>query len=409
MKIAVIGAKSMPPQQGGIEHVCAELYPRMVAAGHTVDFYTRASSTQQPQNKRQTYQGVRIISLPGINFKGLDAFSTSFLGALFAARGGYDVIHFHAIGPALFSAVVKLLSPKSKIVVTCHGLDWQRDKWGKLATKYLRAGEKASVRFADGIIVVSGNLKDYFWTTYQRESVYIPNAASRYAHSDQSFSFCHQLGLTPKRYIVFLGRLVPEKRPDLLIRAFEKLQPAGWRLAVVGTASDTSEYATHLKALAKDQPNIIFTGELRGPLLAEVMRGSGLFVLPSRLEGMPLALLEAMAEDIPVIASDIPPHQSLLEPDRGVLFKTDSLESCVCQLAWALNNPEQMSVLAKNASRFIQKNHTWEIATHQTLKLYETLIARPLDVSAYRFDSVSGQPASATNSVATYSETSNNK
>ncbi len=385
MKIAVIGAKTMPPQQGGVEHVCAEIYPRIVALGHLVDLYTRASDTQQARSRRQSspryFRGVRVILLPGIDFRGLSAVSTSLLGALSAVHGRYDVIHFHAIGPSLFSSVVRAIAPHQKIVVTCHGLDWKRDKWGKLAKRYLRFAEGAAVRFADEIVVVSKELQTYFQTTYQRETVYIPNAAARYADSDPNLSYCSQLGLDQGRYIVFLGRLVPEKCPDLLIRAFQSLRPAGWKLAIVGQASDTGRYADHLRQLASGDPDIVFTNELRGSQLAEVMRGAGLFVLPSRVEGMPLAMLEAMAEGIPVLASDIGPHQTLLGTKQGLLFETDSLESCIHQLDWALQNPREMAVFAKNAERFIQKHHTWKSVTAQTLKLYESLLVPPLKVS----------------------------
>lgn len=224
MKIAVIGAKTMPPKQGGIEHVCAELYPRMVALGHPVDLYARA---ERQQYSSHHFRGVRVIPLPGVAVKGLDAVVTSFLGALSATRGDYDVVHFHAIGPSLFSCVVRAIAPKRKIVVTCHGLYWQRDKWGAVARQYLRFSEKVAVRVADEIIVVSKELQTYFWTTYRRETTYIPNAAAGYAASDPKLPFCAQLGLTQSQYIIFLGRLFLEKCPDILIKAFQALRPAG--------------------------------------------------------------------------------------------------------------------------------------------------------------------------------------
>ena len=380
MKIAVIGAKTMPPKQGGIEHVCAELYPRLVALGHPVDLYARTS--QKPRHSpTRHFRGVQVISLSGIAIRGLHAASTSFLGALSATRGDYDVVHFHAIGPSLFSSVVRAIAPKRKIVVTCHGLDWQRDKWGAVAKQYLRLSEKVAVRVADEIIVVSKDLQAYFWTTYQRKTTYIPNAAAGYAKSDPKLPFCSQLGLPPGKYIVFLGRLVPEKCPDLLIKAFRALRPAGWKLAIVGQTSDTCRYAAHLRQLASGDPAVIFTDELRGNRLAEVMRGAGLFVLPSRLEGMPLALLEAMSEGIPILASDIQPHQNLIGTEQGILFKTDNLESCIHQLNWALKHPGEMAAFASNAHQFIQEHHTWEIVTAQTLKLYESLFLSPLNIS----------------------------
>ncbi|NEP55403.1 MAG: glycosyltransferase family 4 protein, partial [Moorea sp. SIO3C2] len=141
VKIAVIGSKGLPPKQGGIEHHCAEIYPRIVAQGHDVDLYARSSYTQMSAQDIYDYEGVRVTSIPSLPFRGLDALLTSALAAIIASTRNYDVIHFHALGPSLFSWIPRLFSPRSKVVVTCHGLDWQRAKWGKLSSFLIRSGE----------------------------------------------------------------------------------------------------------------------------------------------------------------------------------------------------------------------------------------------------------------------------
>jgi glycosyltransferase involved in cell wall biosynthesis len=376
MKIAVIGTKGLPPKQGGIEHYCAEVYPRIVAQGHSVDLFGRSSYTDRSWLDRYNFQGVQVISLPGWDLRGMDAFISSALGAIASSGKRYDIVHFHALGPALFTWLPKIAS-SAKVVVTCQGLDWQRAKWGTTSSRLIRMGERAAVRFADEIIVVSKDLQSYFSNTYGRETVYIPNAPASYAESDPNFSYGTSLGLNQGRYILFLGRLVPEKRPDLLIEAFEALKPAGWKLVFAGGVSNTKVYVSKLLDRVAKNPDVVFAGELRGSRLAEIVRGAGLFALPSDLEGLPLAMLEAMQEGVPVVASDIPPHQQLLDEQRGVLFKTGDVDSCIRSLDWAIHHPEEMTVMAKNAQNYVQAYYSWERITADNLQLYTTLCNSP--------------------------------
>ncbi|MDZ7957335.1 MAG: glycosyltransferase family 4 protein [Aulosira sp. DedQUE10] len=376
MKIAVIGAKGLPPRQGGIEHHCAEVYPRIVEKGHSVDLFARSSTTHLSPFTQSEFQGVRVISLPCPGKKGLDALSSSVLGAIMSTITRYDIVHFHALGPALFSWLPRL-SLSTKVVVTCHGLDWQRNKWGKMSSRLILQGEKAAVRFSDGLIVVSEELRTYFRHTYGKQSVYIPNAAATYGTSDPSFAYGRSLGLTPGRYILFLGRLVPEKCPDLLVEAFKQLKPQGWKLVLAGGVSDTRTFSAKLLEQVANDRDIVFAGELQGSRLWEIVRGTGLFALPSNLEGLPLAMLEAMSETIPIIASDIPPHQQLISSNRGVLFRAGNLDSFVEQMDWAINHPQEMKLMAENAQRYLQLHYSWERIAADNLNLYETLLNSP--------------------------------
>lgn len=392
MKIAVIGVKGLPAKQGGIENYCAEVYPRMVAKGHSVDLFARSSYTDSSWFSHSDFQGVRVITLPCPQMKGMDAFFSSALGAIASSGTRYDIVHFHALGPALFTGLPRIIS-SAKVVVTCQGLDWQRAKWGTTSSRLIRMGEKAAVRFAHGIVAVSKDLQAYFSNTYGRETVYIPNAPAGYAESDPNFSYGTSLGLTQGRYILFLGRLVPEKRPDLLIEAFETLKPAGWKLVFAGGVSDTKGYVSKLLNRVAKDPDVVFAGELRGSRLAEVVRGAGVFALPSDLEGLPLAMLEAMREGVPVVASDIAPHQQLINEQRGVLFKAGDVDSCVRSLDWATHHPEELAAMAKNAQRYVEEYYSWEKITADNLKLYTSLYNSPNSLD--RQDYCSKIPAEA--------------
>lgn len=371
MKIAVIGSKGLPPNQGGIEHHCAEIYSRIVARGHEVRVFARPSYNQRPWNANYLYKGVQVMNLPSITFRGIDALVNSFLAAIVASFQQRDIIHFHALGPAVFCWIPRLLSPKSKVIVTCHGLDWQRSKWGNLSTRLLKLGERTSVHSAHAIGVVSAELRKYFNDEHGRQTTYIGNAPANYPASDPSFSFGRSLGLASGRYMLFLGRLVPEKCPDLLIDAFQRLALTGWKLAFVGSQSDTPHYSDQLLALANSNPDIVFCGELRDERLAEIVRGAGLFVLPSEVEGLPLALLEAMQEGIPVVASDIPVHCQILGRDRGLLFQGGNVEACSSALTWAIQNLPLMSQRANRAQAYVRQNHNWDDIVDAWLELYE--------------------------------------
>ena len=390
MKIAVIGSKGLPPKQGGIEHYCAEVYPRMVTQGHSVDIFARCSYTESAWFQSYDFQGVRIIPFPALEFQGIDAFISSALGAIASSGVQYDIIHFHALGPALFSGLSKFIS-KGKIVVTCHGLDWQRAKWGYFSSRLIYTGEKIAVRFADGIIVVSQDLQSYFLKKYNRQTVYIPTAPANYLESDANFSYISYLGLIPKRYILFLGRQVPEKRPDLLIDAFSRLNAIGWKLVLVGGISEAKSYASSLLGKIAKNPDIILAGELQGKKLWEIVRGAGLFALPSDLEGLPLAMLEAMQEGIPVVASDISPHQQLLGKERGVMFKAGNLDSCINSLNWAISHPFEMAIMAKKSQEHIKLNYSWQQITFENLQLYNHVlnlghanVLSPPEISIYQ-------------------------
>jgi glycosyltransferase involved in cell wall biosynthesis len=373
MKIAVIGVKGLPAKQGGIERYCEELYPRLVAQGHQVDLFARPSYIEQPWFSTSNYRGVRVICLPSIPLRGVDALFCSAIASIASILRNYDVVHFHALGPALFSWLPRIAS-SAKVIVTCQGLDWQRAKWGQLSSKIIYWGERNAVKYVHNMIVVSQDLKKYFATTYGLEAVYIPNGPGEFPSSDPDLEYVRSLNLTPKRYLLFLGRLVPEKRPDLLIQAFQKLLPENWQLVFTGGISDTEKYADYLRQLAKNNSDIIFTGELQGKRLAEIVRGAGLFVLPSDLEGLPLVMLEAMKEGIPVLASDIPPHKQLIESDKGFLFQAGNCDSFVEAMQQALEQPTMREERARKAQNHVLTYYNWEKITSENLEVYQRLV-----------------------------------
>lgn len=257
MKIAMVGHKRVPSRDGGIEVVVGELAKRMVAQGHSVTCYNRTDKQQpQPEN----FNGISLKYVPTIQKKGLAAVSASFFGCLCAAFGNYDVVHVHAEGPALFCWLPKLMG--KRVIVTVHGLDWTRAKWQNgIASKCIRLGEKMAVRHADELIVLSHGMKQYFADTYGRETLLIPNGVPSYQPCAPDL--IRQYGLEKDNYILYLGRIVPEKGEHYLIEAYKHL-PTDKKLVIAGGASDSQEYFDELREMAKDDDRVIFLGFVQG-------------------------------------------------------------------------------------------------------------------------------------------------
>lgn len=287
LNIAMFGQKRIPSREGGVEIVVEELCTRMVAQGHNVTCYNRGghhvSGSEYDSKRLKEYKGIKLKTVPTIEKKGLAAVSSSFFAALCCAFGKYDVVHIHAEGPAFFAWLPKMFG--KKVIVTIHGLDWQREKWkGGFGSKFIHQGEKNAVKYADEIIVLSKGVQDYFEKTYGRKTVFIPNGVSNHIEREPQI-IKNKFGLGKDEYILFLGRLVPEKGIKYLIEAFKQVDTEK-KLVIAGGSSDTSEFENEMKELAKEDKRILFTGFVQGQELEELYSNAYVYVLPSDLEGI---------------------------------------------------------------------------------------------------------------------------
>lgn len=361
MKIAMIGHKLVPSRFGGIEVAVEALSTRMAALGHDVTLYNRG---KDPRVHNQIYKGVRIRSVPVIQWRGISAVMGSFLATLRAIFGGYDVIHFHAEGIAAMTVLACLRGIPT--VVTIHGLDWQRCKWGRFASWYLKLGERNAVRYADEIIVLSHAMQQYFRDTYNRETVYIPNGmpVPRRMAADR---ITRTWGLQKDDYILYLGRIVPEKGLENLIRSFAHVQ-TGKKLVIAGGNLDMPEHFATLQELARDDPRIIFTGFVQGDDLQELFSNCYLYCLPSFLEGMPISLLEALSFHNCCLSSDIPECAEVLG-NWGYQFRCGSMDDLRDRLQMLCDHPELVAKSRRQVET--QFTHlTWDAVTELTLALY---------------------------------------
>ena len=367
VKIAMFGHKRLS-REGGVEIVVKELCTRMAKKGHEITCYNRSGRhVSGVQHKKIKYDGVRQIYVPTIEKKGLAAVSASFFAAIVSSFGKYDVVHIHAEGPAFFSFLPRLFG--KRVIVTIHGLDWQREKWQSgFGSKFIRQGEKNAVKYAHEIIVLSKGVQEYFWKTYGRMTRFIPNGVNR-PEICPPWLITEKYGLTKDSYILFLGRLVPEKGLRYLMEAYQQVHTEK-KLVIAGGTSDTDSFVKEMRNMAKDDERIIFTGFVQGQLLEELYSNAYMYCLPSDLEGMPLSLLEAMSYGNACLVSDIPECTEVVE-DKAMIFKKADIADLRDHIQKACDCPEIVKKLKNEVADFICKKYSWEQVVGETLDLYQ--------------------------------------
>lgn len=371
MKIAMIGHKRIPSREGGVEIVVEELSTRMAKLGHEVTCYNRGGKHVMDKGQKveeyKEYKNVKLKKVLTIDKKGLAAMTSSFFGTIKILFSKAEIVHYHAEGPCAMIPIIKFFSRK-RIIVTIHGLDWQRAKWGGFATKYIKFGEKMAVKYADEIIVLSKNVQKYFKDNYKRETVFIPNGVNK-PEIIKADIIKEKYGLKKDEYILFLGRMVPEKGIHYLIDAFNKVK-TDKKLVIAGGASDTNDYYKELKESAKDHKNIIFTGFVQGKELEELYSNSYIYCLPSDLEGMPLSLLEAMSYGNCCLTSNIDECAEVLL-DKGITFKKSNVNDLKKSLQHLVYNDKEVKKYKKEAQSYILEKYNWDDIVDKTLELYE--------------------------------------
>lgn len=369
LKVAMIGHKRIPSREGGVEIVVEELSTRMFDLGHQVTCYNRkghhVSGSEFDTTTLSEYKGVQLKNVWTLDKKGLAALTSSFSAALKAAFGKCDVVHFHAEGPCAMLWIPKLFG--KRCIATIHGLDWQRAKWSGFASKYIQFGEKVASKYADEIIVLSKNVQQYFLTTYQRKTRFIPNGVNRPVIREAK-EILDQYGLKEDSYILYLGRIVPEKGLRYLIEAFQQVQ-TDKKLVIAGGSSDTQGFLDEIKGLAKEDQRILFTGFVQGTILDELYSNAYIYTLPSDLEGMPLSLLEAMSYGNCCLTSDISECKEVVE-DKAIVFQKSNVSDLKQKLQALCDSPAIVQKYKAEAADFICKKYNWDDVVRKTIELY---------------------------------------
>jgi glycosyltransferase involved in cell wall biosynthesis len=367
----MVGLRGVPATWGGIERHVEELGARLVERGHDVTVYCRRGYNPEAPAR---FRGMELRQLPAVPTKHLEAISHTALAVADAMRAGFDVIHLHAIGPGVLSPLPRYLS-RAKVVVTIHGRDDQRLKWGGVAQRALRAGAWVSTRVPDATISVSRSLADDYRAA-GRAVTYIPNGVDAPERREAKI-IRDRWALTAGDYLLFVGRIVPEKMPDTLVRAFRRLT-GDTRLVIVGGSSFTDDYCAGVERLAAADPRVLLTGYVYGDELAELYTNAAAFVLPSQLEGLPTTLLEALSYGTPAVASEIPAHREVLGVGGpgGRLFPAGDEAALVRTLTETIADPAAERAGAAVLRDHVLANYAWSDVADATDRLYRDLTGR---------------------------------
>lgn len=367
MRIMVLGLRGFPGVEGGVERHAEHLYPLLVELGCQVDVIVR--SAYWTRDRERVWRGVRFHPVWSPKRSGLEALVHSFLGVLYAGLVRPDVLHIQAIGPAIVAPFARLLG--LRVVVTHHGPDYDREKWGRVARWVLRIGERAGMVFANERIVISRVIQSAVQSKYGRKSVLIPNGVV-VPELPASTTALERFSLAPGRYILNVSRFVPEKRHEDLIAAFKQADLPGWMLVLVGSTEKPGPYLRRLMAVAKDRDDVIFTGFQDGIALQELYTHAGVFVLPSSHEGLPIALLEALSFGLPVMASDIPANLEIgLEQERyfhvgNIAELATRLHRCTSVRFTEYEREEQRA--------WVRDHYNWNMIAESTQAVYQRVV-----------------------------------
>lgn len=375
LRIAMIGTRGVPATFGGIEHHVEEVGARLAARGHDVTVYCRTNYGDSAQSRPTAYRGMRLRHLRTVSSKHLDAIVHSALSSGDALLRRYDIVHYHGLGPGLTAPLPRVLS-RARVAITVHGQDNQRAKWGPAAKAVLETAAWMSAHVPEETIVVSEELTEIYARRWHRRTDHIVNGVAP-PNPRPARLITERFGLVRDKYLLYLGRLVPEKAPDLLLRAFRRL-PGDLRLIIAGGSSFTDNYVRELERRSDDDPRVTMVGYVYGELLEELYTNAAAFVLPSSLEGMPLTLLEAASYATPIVASSILPHLEVLggeRPGRRVFPPGEEDELLAAIQRSLADQPGSRSGAADLRTEVLQR-YSWDEAVDKLEAVYYRMARR---------------------------------
>lgn len=369
MKVVVLGTRGFPDVQGGVEKHCEQLYPRLVELGCDVTVITRTPYISKERRVAE-WNGVRFIHLWCPKRKSFEAITHTLLGILSSKFIRPDILHIHAIGPSLLTPIANLLG--LPVVMTHHGPDYERAKWGTIAKAVLKIGERTGVNSSKRIIAISRGIQNHIKDKYKKDAIFIPNGVN-IPEPVAPGKALKKWRLEPKGYVFSASRFVPEKGLHNLIEAYRMIKSPTFKLVIAGEADHETSYSRHLKKLAVETKGVVLTGFVTGETLAELYSNAGLFVLSSYYEGLPIALLEALSYGLPVLVSDIPQHREI-SLNKFRYYKLGDIRELSLKLVECFNTGIENSGKERYLS-ILQTEYNWDNIAGRTLEVYKDIIS----------------------------------
>lgn len=360
--VMIVGLRGIPKVEGGIETHVEYLASRLVNLGCDVEVIGRSPYLSRSND---SWKGVRITALPAPKSTSFETLIHTFLATLYAGWKRPDILHFHAIGPALFVPLARLLG--LHVVVTHHGSDYKREKWGWFASNMLKFGERFGMRLSHARIVISKSIRAEMQSLYNKDCTLIPNGVEIPEIREPGKQLA-SFGLRKGHYVIMVSRFVTEKRQLDLIEAFKLLALEDWKLVLVGSLDTGDGYIEQVRTVAADQKNVVLTGFQSGDDLSELYSNAGAFVLPSSHEGLPIALLEALSYGLRSLASDIDANLEVGLPQQNYFPLGDTAVLAKHLLAlvhseWSLDNIQDQRA-------WVAENYNWDTIARQTNEVY---------------------------------------
>ena len=375
LRVMMLGLRGFPNVQGGIETHAEHLAPLLVEQGCDLEVIVR--SPYQDASIGKQWCGVKLTGLWAPKSRGLEAIVHTFLGVLYAAIKRPDILHIHAIGPALMTPLARLLG--LKVVVTHHGPDYNRQKWGAFARRVLMLGEFLGMRLSNSRIVISSTIRELVAQKHTMPSALIYNGVL-IPNLDTSDSYLKEFGLQQNKYILLVSRLVPEKRHIDLIHAFNQAGLSSensnknfsdYKLVLVGSSDHPDDYVQSIIHAAASNPNIVMTGFQTGDALRSLYTHASVFVLPSSHEGLSISLLEALSYGLPVIASDIEPNLEI-GLNSGSYFELGNV-AALAQLLIKKALESQSASSRIDTRAWVSGRYNWQRIAEKTYKEYQAV------------------------------------
>jgi glycosyltransferase involved in cell wall biosynthesis len=370
LKVMVLGIRGIPSIQGGVETHAEQLYERLAQLGCDVEVLVR---TPFVPAQYRSFGTIRLRRIWAPRTPGYEALVHSLLGVLYAGITRPDVLHIHAIGPAIVTPIARLLG--LRVVVTNHGPDYDRDKWGPFPKWVLRTGESLGMRWSHARIAISRVIEQLIRSKYGQDADLIPNGAVPVRLQSETQEIA-RLGIQPGRYFLQVSRIVPEKRQLDLIQAYTKAKVPGWKLVLVGGAGEDA-YSRKVREAA-GAAGVVLAGFQRGAALAQFYTHAGAFILPSSHEGLPIALLEALSYGLPVAASNIPANLEV-GLSQSSYFPVGNVNALAERLTQLAGDPLD-EVARDRRMRWVVEHYDWGRIAQQTYAVYSRVLRehRPL-------------------------------
>ncbi|MDO9231787.1 MAG: glycosyltransferase family 4 protein [bacterium] len=373
MKIAFIGQKGIPAKSGGVEKHVEEIATRLAQKGHEVFVYVRNNYTPKNLNG---YRGIKLVHLPSIPTKHLDAISHTFFATIHALFQNYNVIHYQAIGPSSLSPIIKVFKRKTALIATYHCQDYFHQKWNWFARTCLRFGGAIASLVPDKTITVSKILENHIQNKFKKQAVVIPSGMDVFPTSESQY--LAKWNLQKNSYVLSVSRLIRHKGVHYLIEAFKNLEDQhltrGKKLVIIGDGFHTDDYVKEIKDLSRGRENIIFTGSQFGEALNQFFSHAYCFVQPSESEGLSIALLEAMGYGKAILSSDIKENMQALNDDMSVSFHSGDVYDLEEKLVFLINNPALVKTMGEKAMIKAQTEFSWDKIVDQTEAVYEDVL-----------------------------------